>query len=95
MQKISAAQRDLLLEAAQVERALHVAEERAGLLRGERTNCMRRMHDAGISWADIARTFGVTPQAAMYATGHAQRQTRKKPQESDEKIAPLRKKKSA
>lgn len=95
MKKISARQRDLLLEAAQIERALTMAEERVGLLRAERVNSMRQMHDAEISWADIARTYGVTPQAAMYATGHAQRQSRKKPQEGEAKVSSLRKKKSA
>lgn len=84
MEQISAAQRELLLSAAQIERALDMAEKRADLLKRERTIHMGKMHDAGISWAEIGRTFGVTPQAAMYATGHAQRQSRPRVREDDQ-----------
>lgn len=35
----------------------------------ERVQHMQAMRDADVSWAAIGRAFGVTPQAAMYATG--------------------------
>lgn len=78
MDRTTPEQRDLQVEASRVADALTVAEERVTLLRTERVNCMRRMHDAGLPWAEIARRFAVTPQAAMYATGHAKRQSRGK-----------------
>lgn len=43
-----------------------------------RTDHMKVMHEAGVSWAEIGRTFGLTPQAAMYATGAVKRTPRKK-----------------
>lgn len=47
-------------------------------MKDARTEHMKTMHEAGISWAEIGRTFGCTPQAAMYATGAAKRTPRKK-----------------
>lgn len=45
------------------------AEDNLNRRRRERDALMRVMHEAGISWAEIGRTFSVTPQAAMYASG--------------------------
>lgn len=67
----------LIAQAVQVRRALEVSEDRVATLRNETVILMRRMHEAGVSWAEIARTFECTPQAAMYATGHAKRTPRK------------------
>lgn len=64
----------LIGEARRIETALSAALSRATSLREVRTDSMNRMHQAGIPWAQIARTYGVTPQAAMYATGHSSRQ---------------------
>lgn len=35
----------------------------------EKVEIMKAMRDKEMSWAAIGRIFGVTPQAAMYATG--------------------------
>lgn len=64
------------MEAVQIKRALVVAEDRVTALRNESVVQMRRLHAAGVSWAEIARLFEVSPQAAMYATGHARRTPR-------------------
>lgn len=72
-------QESLVLDATQVKRALGVAEDRVAALRNESVIMMRKLHDAGVSWAEIARIHNMTPQAAMYATGHAQRTPRSSP----------------
>lgn len=94
MKQINAKQRDLLVEAANLERAISAAEQRYDQLRSIRTEKMKEMHQAGIPWAEIARIFKQTPQAAMYATGHAVRQSRSKKAAAakDGKAAPPAKK---
>lgn len=79
MRQMTAAQRDLLQQAAQIANALRSAETRLDNLRDERITAMKSLFSAGVSWAEIGRTFGVSPQAAMYATGHTTRQGAKKP----------------
>lgn len=71
--------KSLLEHAEKIRHALELSEQRTARLRDERTRSMSALHDAGISWAEISRAYGVTPQAAMYATGHAKRQAKKKP----------------
>lgn len=66
----------LASEASSIQAALDAAEQRAADLREERITLMRAMVEAKMSWAEIARQFGVTPQAVMYATGKATRQAR-------------------
>lgn len=39
----------------------------------EKIEVMKAMREKEMSWASIGRAFGVTPQAAMYATGAAVR----------------------
>lgn len=46
-----------------------VAEENLTRWRKERDRSILAMHENGISWAEIGRTFSITPQAAMYASG--------------------------
>lgn len=76
MKQITLRQKRLMDEAHLLEAALRASEERTEVLRIERIHSMRGMHEAGVSWAEIGRIFGVTPQAAMYATGHIKRQDR-------------------
>lgn len=41
--------------------------------RRESIQIMKAMREEGMSWAAVGRAFGVTPQAAMYATGSSVR----------------------
>lgn len=66
----------LLAEAAENSASMRALAEQETRLRHEREDIMRRMFKAGLSWAEIGRQFGCTPQAAMYATGHATRTKR-------------------
>lgn len=45
------------------------AEENVVRWRKERDRAIIAMHEEGHSWAEIGRTFSITPQAAMYASG--------------------------
>ena len=74
---------DLLNEARRIAAGLASAEERAATLRDERIISMRKLHDVGVSWAEIGRAFDVSPQAAMYATGHIRRQARRSVKKTD------------
>lgn len=60
-------------EAKVLKRATAEIEAKAEAVRQETIALMKRMREAGMSWAAIGRTFDVTPQAAMYATGSAVR----------------------
>lgn len=72
-------QQKLLLDSARgIETALRLAEGRVEALRRERTISMGELHDAGVPWTEIGRMYGVSSQAAMYATGHATRKPRPK-----------------
>lgn len=66
----------LIAEATSNKEALDSIESRAELLRAERVEIMKRMAAAKVPWATIGRIFDVSPQAAMYATGHAKRSPR-------------------
>lgn len=63
------AQQALIEEGARIEAALQATEERKTYLNEMKAQSIRDMHSAGISWAAIARTFKVSPQAVMYASG--------------------------
>lgn len=53
--------------------------------RRESVQVMKDMREKGMSWAAIGRAFGVTPQAAMYATGSSVRTPRRgRRQEADD-----------
>lgn len=66
-------------EARRIATALHATEARLNDLHDARTQSMAHLHALGISWAEIGRIYSITPQAAMYATGHAKRTGREKP----------------
>lgn len=65
-----------------IHASITAAEQAAEDERARRTEHMRRMHIAGVSWAAIGRTFRISPQAAMYATGFATRTPKKKPEQA-------------
>lgn len=56
-----------------IKAALTVAERRRDDLVAVRARHMKEMHEAGATWVEIGRVFGLTPQAVMYATGYAVR----------------------
>lgn len=70
-------QEELRRHGASIRAAVTAAEEAVERERSRRTEHMKEMHEAGISWAEIGRTFAVTPQAAMYATNYATRTPKK------------------
>lgn len=72
-----AAKDDLREHAAYVADGMAAAEDSLARWRRDRDATMARMFHAGFSWAEIGRTFGVTPQAAMYASGVRQRTPKK------------------
>lgn len=45
------------------------AEENLTRWRKARDKSITELYESGVSWAEIGRTFGITPQAAMYASG--------------------------
>lgn len=49
------------------------AKDRFAQLGDERIACMKELRDSEVSWAQIGRIFGISPQAAMYVTGHIKR----------------------
>lgn len=56
-------------QARAIKGAIEEAEALVETKHQERVQHMKDMRDADCSWASIGRAFGVTPQAAMYATG--------------------------
>lgn len=69
---------DEISRARRVADAQRLNEERRLALREEMVRSMIALHEADVSWAEIGRIFGCTPQAAMYATGYAKRTPRSK-----------------
>lgn len=67
------AQQELLSEARNIHVALAANEERQQNLLSARAETIKSLHYAGVSWAEIARTFEVSPQAVMYASGMVKR----------------------
>lgn len=63
------AQQELLAEAKSIHAALTANEERQQQLLVTRAEAIKSLHYAGVSWAEIARAFGVSAQAVMYASG--------------------------
>lgn len=55
------------------------AKERYSTLGDERIACINDLRESQVSWAQIGRIFGISPQAAMYVTGHITRSSTKKP----------------
>lgn len=54
------------------------AKDRYARLSDERIACMNELREYEVSWAQIGRIFGISPQAAMYVTGHIKRTSSKK-----------------
>lgn len=63
--------------AAEIVAALGVAQERVAAIQAERVRHMKAMRSQGLPWSVIGRAFGVSAQAAMYATGEATRSARR------------------
>lgn len=64
-------------EAEEIKSALAKIARANENAHARRTASMKKMREAGRSWAEIGRIYGVTPQAAMYATGAATRTPRR------------------
>lgn len=71
-QELRDSARSTLAVIADLDDAVRQAAER-------RVEVMKLMADAHMTWAEIGRIWGVSPQAAMYATGHATRTRGKEP----------------
>lgn len=71
-QELRESARSTLAVIADLDDAVRQAAER-------RVEVMKLMADTHMSWAEIGRIWGVSPQAAMYATGHATRTRGKEP----------------
>lgn len=71
-QELRDSARTTLAVIADLEREARNAADR-------RVEVMQLMANAHMSWAEIGRIWGVSPQAAMYATGHATRTRGKEP----------------
>lgn len=69
-------QRALAEQAEALTAAVRDAEAALEAARHDVTQAMKDMRAAEMSWAAIGRAFGVTPQAAMYATGSSKRTPR-------------------
>lgn len=67
-------EQETLAEQARVVKSAIAEIEAAGeAKRKESVEIMHAMREKQMSWAAIGRAFGVTPQAAMYATGSSVR----------------------
>lgn len=63
----------LLTKAKVVASQYDEAKESLARLSDERITCINDLRDNGLSWAEIGRVFSISPQAAMYVSGHATR----------------------
>lgn len=63
----------LLSRARLISNQYDEAKDRYAQLSDDRIACMKELHENEVSWAQIGRTFGISPQAAMYVTGHIKR----------------------
>ena len=73
MAEMTPEQETLVEEAKVITGAIKEAEAALEEKRRESVQVMKGMREKGMSWAAIGRSFGVTPQAAMYATGSSVR----------------------
>lgn len=78
MAEMTPEQEALAGQAKVVTGAIKEAEETLEAKRRESVRIMKDMREQGMSWAAIGRAFGVTPQAAMYATGSSVRTPKKR-----------------
>lgn len=68
---------ELISEAQRIRDAIAANDERRDNLQLARSESIKSLHSAGMSWAAIARTFGVSAQAVMYASGLVKRTEKK------------------
>lgn len=68
----------LISKAKTVSAQYDEAKERYATLSEERIDTINELREHGVSWAQIGRIFGISPQAAMYVTGHVKRTPAKK-----------------
>lgn len=73
MAEMTPEQETLAQQAEVITGAIKEAEAVVEAKRRESVQIMKDMREANMSWAAIGRAFGVTPQAAMYATGSSVR----------------------
>lgn len=73
MAEMTPEQEALTEQAGAVKSAIAEIEAAVEEKRKESVEIMRAMREKEMSWAAIGRAFGVTPQAAMYATGSSVR----------------------
>lgn len=63
----------LISKAKTISGQYEEAKERYATLSDERIAVINELREAQVSWAQIGRIFGISPQAAMYVTGHSKR----------------------
>ena len=85
MAEMTPEQEALTEQAKAITGAIKEVEAALEEKRRESVQVMKDMREKGMSWAAVGRAFGVTPQAAMYATGSSVRTPKKgRRQESEE-----------
>lgn len=63
----------LLTEAKVIASQYEDAKDALGRLSDDRIASINELREHQVSWAQIGRVFGISPQAAMYVSGHAKR----------------------
>lgn len=63
----------LLTEAKVIASQYEEAKDALGRLSDDRIASINELREHQVSWAQIGRVFGISPQAAMYVSGHAKR----------------------
>lgn len=63
----------LISRARTISNQYDEVKESFAQLSDDRIACMKELHENQVSWAQIGRIFGISPQAAMYVTGHIKR----------------------
>lgn len=63
----------LLTEAKVTAGRYEEAKSLLSQLSDDRITYINELREREVSWAQIGRVFGISPQAAMYVSGHAKR----------------------
>lgn len=63
----------LLTQAKVIASQYETAKDALGRLSDDRIASINELREHEVSWAQIGRVFGISPQAAMYVSGHAKR----------------------
>lgn len=85
MAEMTPEQETLVQQAEVITGAIKEIEAAVEAKRRESVQIMKAMREKEMSWAAIGRAFGVTPQAAMYATGSSVRTPKRgRRQEADD-----------